>query len=154
MINGTHYGVKDIGRLPPDLTTYKATQKSDTSSIVFHGELSSYSNFHSAPFIVDGQKFPTSEHYIQYNKAMMFGDTYTANAILKTDTPYEVKKLSYQINGINKEEWHERGYDICLKGILEKFNQNPNLMSMLKATKGFVLVEALNDRLWGTGIPL
>ena len=38
---------------------------------------------------------------------MMFGDTYTANTILKADTPYEAKKLSYQINGINKEEWHE-----------------------------------------------
>ena len=107
MINGTHYGVKDILRLPPDLTAYKATQKSDTSSIVFHGELSPYSNSHSTPFIIDGQKFPTSEHYIQYNKAMMFGDTYTANAILKADTPYEVKNLSYQINGINKEEWHK-----------------------------------------------
>ena len=40
VINGTHYGVKDIGGLPPDLAAYKATQKSDTSSIVFHGELS------------------------------------------------------------------------------------------------------------------
>ena len=92
VINGTHYGVKGIGRLPPDLAAYKAAQKSDTSSIVFHGELSPYSNFHSATFVVDGEKFPTSEHYIQYNKAMMFGDTYTANAVLKVDTPYKAKK--------------------------------------------------------------
>ena len=154
VINGTHYGVKDIGGLPPDLAAYKATQKSDTSSIVFHGELSPYSNFHSATFVVDSEKFPTSEHYIQYHKAMLFGDTHTANAILKVDTPYEAKKLSYQINGMNKGEWHEQGYDICFKVISDKFNQNPNLMSMLKATKGFVLAEASNARLWGTGIPL
>ena len=107
VINGTHYGVKDIRRLPPDLAAYKATQKSNTSSIVFHGELSPYSNFHSATFVIDGEKFPTSEHYIQYNKTMLFGDTYTANTILKADTPYEAKKLSYQINGMNKEEWRE-----------------------------------------------
>ena len=85
---------------------------------------------------------------------MLFGDTYTANAILKAETPFEAKKLSYQIKGINKDEWHERGYDICFQGISEKFIQNPNLMIILKATKGFVLAEASNDRLWGTGIPL
>ena len=97
VVNGTHYGVKDIGKLSPDLVAYKAAQKSNTSSIVFHGELSPYSNFHSTPFIVDGQKFPTSEHYIQNNKAMMFGDTYTANAILKADTPYEAKNSATKL---------------------------------------------------------
>ena len=154
IINGTHYGMKDIGGLPSDLAAYKAAQLSDTSSIVFHGELSPFSNFHNTTFVIDGEKFPTSEHYIQYQKAMLFGDTYTANAILKAKTPFEAKKLSYQIKGTNKDEWRERGYDICFQGISEKFNQNPNLMNMLKATKGFVLAEASNDRLWGTGIPL
>ena len=66
----------------------------------------------------------------------------------------KLKKLSYQIKGINQDEWHERGYDICFKDVSEKFNQNPNLMNMLKATKGFILAEASNNRLWGTGIPL
>ena len=89
VINGTHYGVKDLGGLPPDLAAYKAAQKSDTLLIVFHGELSPYSNFHNATFVVDGEKFSTSEHYIQYQKAMLFGDTYTANAILKADIPFE-----------------------------------------------------------------
>ena len=94
VINGTHYGVKDLGGLPLDPAAYKAAQKSNTSSIVFHGELSPYSNFHNATFVVDGEKFPTSEHYIQYQKAMLFGDTYTANAILKAETPFEAKKNS------------------------------------------------------------
>ena len=39
---------------------------------------------------------------------MLFGDTYTANAILKAETPYEAKKLSYQIKGMNKDEWHDQ----------------------------------------------
>ena len=154
VINGTHYGVKDILRLPPDLAAYKAAQKSDSTTIVFHGELSPYSNFHSIPFVIDGQKFPTSKHYIQYSKAMMFGDTFTANAILKATAPYEVKKLGYQINGVNRDEWCKCGYEVCFTGVAEKFNQNPNLMSMLRATKGLTIAEALNDKLWGTGIPL
>ena len=148
------YGVKDITNFPVDLAAYKAVQKSDSTSIVFHGQLSPYSNFHSAPFIIDGQKYPTSEHYIQYSKAMLFGDSIIANAILKADTPYEVKKLSYQINGVNRNEWKEHGYEICLRGISKKFKQNPQLMNMLQATNGFTLGEASNYRLWGTGIPL
>ena len=40
---------------------------------------------------------------------MLFGDSITANAILKADTQYEVKRLSYQINGVNREEWKEHG---------------------------------------------
>ena len=154
VINGTHYGVKDISRLPLDLVAYKAAQKTDSTTIVFHGELSPYSNFHSASFVIDGQKFPTSEHYIQYSKAMMFGDTFTTNAILKATIPYEVKKLSYQINGVKRDEWCECGYEVRLTGVAEKFNQNPNLMSMLRATKGLTIAEASNDKLWGTGIPL
>ena len=145
IVNGTTYGVKDIANLPINLAAYKAVQKSDSTSIIFHGELSPYSNFHSAPFTIDGQQYPTSEHYIQYSKAMLFGDSVTANAILKADTPYEVKRLSYQINGVNRDEWKERGYDICLRGITEKFKQNPHLMNMLKATNEFTLAEASND---------
>ena len=76
-------------------------QKNGEESIVFHGEMSPYSNFHSAPFRIEGQKFATSEHWIQYSKAMYFGDTYTANAILNCDSPYEVKKLGYQVNGMD-----------------------------------------------------
>ena len=66
----------------------------------------------------------------------------------------KLKKLSYQIKGTNKDEWREWGLDICFQGVSEKFNQNQNLMNMLKATKGFVLAEASNNRLWGMGIPL
>ena len=90
VINSTQYTVKDLARLPLDLAAYKAVQKSDNSSIVFHSELSPYSNFHSAPFTIDGQHYPTSEHYLQYSKAMMFADTFTVNAILSADTDYEV----------------------------------------------------------------
>ena len=85
---------------------------------------------------------------------MMFGDTFTANSILKATTLYEVKKLSYQINGAKRDEWCECGYEVCFTGIAEKSNQNPNLMSMLRATKGLIIAEALNDKQWRTGIPL
>ena len=46
LINGTHYSINDLARLQPELATFKAAQKTNSESIVFHGELSPYSNFH------------------------------------------------------------------------------------------------------------
>ena len=134
VINITYFSINDLARLPPELAAFKAVQKTDSESIVFHGELSPYSNFHHAPFNIDGQKFSTSEHDIKYCKAMYFGDTFTANAILNSSTLYEAKKLTYQINGINTGELQEKGYELCYKGVHAKFEQNPDLLNMLKAT--------------------
>ena len=49
IINGIRYTVNNIGKLPEDLATKKATEKSDSGRIAFHGEWSPYSNFHNAP---------------------------------------------------------------------------------------------------------
>ena len=77
VINGTYFSINDLARLPPKMAAFKVAQKTDSESIVFHGELSPYSNFHHAPFNIDGQEFSTSEHYIQYCKAIYSGDIFT-----------------------------------------------------------------------------
>ena len=120
VINGNYYSVNDLSHLPPDLAAYKAAQYTDNNLLVFRGELSPYSNFHSAPFVDDNQHYTTSEHFIQYQEAMFFGDTFTANAILNSSTPYKTKRLSYQINGIHPGEWKDNAHDICFKGIVRR----------------------------------
>ena len=122
--------------------------------IVFSGELSPYSNFHPCSFVIDDQIYHLSEQYIQYQKALAFGDSYVANKILKTDTAIECKRLSYQINGVDAECWRNEGYDICYEGIKQKFFQNDALLAQLKSTTPKILAEAMPDRLWGTGIGL
>ena len=64
IINGIGYTLNEIGKLPPDLAAYKAAEKTDTETIIFHGELSPWSNFHHAPFTINNQRFVTSEHWI------------------------------------------------------------------------------------------
>ena len=36
-------------------------------------------------------QFKSAEHYIQYKKALLFGDSITANQILKADTALDAK---------------------------------------------------------------
>ena len=81
-VNGIRYTVDDIHKLPPDLAAYKLSEKRNESHLAFHGEWS--------PFGLGGNSFNTAEQYIQYHKALFFGDTYTANLILQAEIPYEV----------------------------------------------------------------
>ena len=121
---------------------------------MFHGEWSPYSNFHPSPFLVDGVLFKLAEHYIQYQKSLFFGDSIMANQILKSQTPIEVKRLSYNIADSNIQHWMKKGYALCEKGVREKFMQNTPLLEMLKNTGSLILTEASKDKTWGTGIPL
>ena len=98
--------------------------------------------------------FHSAEQWIQYQKALTFGDSYIANLILQSETPMECKKLSYKINGVDNEKWKNEGYKVCYDGVREKFQQNNALLALLKSTSPKTLAEATTDRLWGTGIPL
>ena len=117
LINGNSYQIEDISKLPADLAAYKVAEKSNKTHLVFAGELSPYSNFHHSPFVVNGQRFHSSEQWVQYQKALTFGDSFTANQILQFETPLECKILSYNINGVDKEKWMNMGYELCFDGI-------------------------------------
>ena len=120
VINGKHYGVDDISNLPTNLAAYHAAEKCNNTHIFFAGELSLYSNFHPYTFIINGQKFNSGEQWVQYQKALIFGDSFIANKILKSKTAIDCKQLSYQINGDNNEKWQNEGYKVCYDGIQEK----------------------------------
>ena len=85
---------------------------------------------------------------------MLFGNNFTANQILACSTPFEAKRLGYQVNGFNACKWKEEGYDLWKDGIREKFHQNPPVQQMLKTTHPKTLVEASLNKQWGTGIQL
>ena len=93
-------------------------------------------------FIINNHTYHCLEQWIQFQKAMLFGDSFTANQILTCDTPFEAKQLGYNVNGFDAQKWRDDGYDICLDGIKEKFLQNPPLLQMLKTMKPKLLVEA------------
>ena len=98
MVDGVKYTVDNLEDLPIELAACQAAEKPNDTALVFHGKLSPYSNFHLSPFYVDGILFNSAQHYIQYQKSLLFGDSVTANQILRSQTPIEVKRLSYGIS--------------------------------------------------------
>ena len=154
VINGTRYTLNNLHKLPEDLSAYKASERQNDECLAFHGEFSPLSNFHLSPFKIGNLRFHCTEQYIQYKKAMYFGDNLTANQIVQCADAFEVKRLGYRVTGFDRQQWKEHGYDLCIEGIRAKFQQNHNLMMLLKSTGNKTMVEATKDRLWGTRIPL
>ena len=155
-LNGTTYTVQNLHQLPNELAPYKAAQKANDTIIGFSGELSPWSNFHRSPFELNGLRFTTPEHSIQYAKSKLFGDQQhqTTELILNSENTLDAKRLGYRIQGYDPKIWHEKGYDLCIPGIKAKFQQNPTLLCMLKTTSPKLLVESTTDKIWGTGVPL
>ena len=145
IINGVTCKVEDIAILPSDLAAFKAAEKSNDTHLVFVGDLSPYSDLHLSPFHINGQEFHSAEQWIQYQKALMFGDSISANNILKVDTPLECKRLSYKIHIVDREWWRNDGYEVCYDGIHEKFVQNTPLLQLLKTMAPETLAEATMD---------
>jgi ribA/ribD-fused uncharacterized protein len=106
-----------------------------------------------ARFTVDGQAYPTAEHYMMAEKARLFGDDIARAEIIAAQSPAEVKALGRTVRGFDDERWVEHRFAIALRGNIAKFSQNPELRDWLIGTSPAVLVEASPvDTIWGIGL--
>lgn len=112
-----------------------------------------FSQWYEAPFVVDGQSYPTAEHYMMAEKAALFGDRVTQAKILEASNPGAAKALGRQVVGFEETRWMAHRFEIVCRANRAKFSQNEALGSYLKQTGSRVLVEASPvDRIWGIGL--
>lgn len=114
---------------------------------------SCFSQWWSCRFTVDGVTYSCAEQFMMAEKARIFGDTAMLDAILQAKHPKEMKAFGRAVQGFDKERWDNDCYEIVMRGNVEKFRQNPELMGFLVGTKNRILVEASpRDRIWGIGM--
>jgi ribA/ribD-fused uncharacterized protein len=124
----------------------------------FYGSREPFSNWFKCPFTeadpaLGTRRFPTSEHYMMYGKALHFRDTVVAEKILQTPDPRLAKRLGRQVRGFDEAEWLRVAREIVYNGCRLKFTQNGSARRALMATRGTRLVEASpTDLLWGVGL--
>lgn len=98
--------------------------------------------------------FHSMDQYIQWRKAVLFGDESKANEILEK-TPQDKtmwRLLGRKISGFNSTTWRAAAQQVGKDGALLKFGQNENLKSVLLGTGDAVLVgDSFYDRYWGAG---
>lgn len=111
------------------------------------------SNFYASPFTLDGIEFPTSEHAFMYHKAVTFNDVIRTQLIRSAPQPTDAKRYGRLVTPFDNARWEAVRYDIMIRVLMAKFEQNDELKTQLLATAGRVLAEASpSDRTWGIGI--
>ena len=119
------------------------------------GENGYLSNWYPCEFKVDNITFSSSEQFMMYSKAILFGDTTAAKKILSTDNCKEIKALGREVSNFNSEIWNLNREQIMYNGLLAKFSQNKDLADKLRSTGDELLAECSPyDKIWGIGIGL
>ena len=110
------------------------------------------SNDSAHPIDMDGEKFPTVEHYFQAMKAKEFKDDEIYNKIVKSKTPKAAKALGVKVKNFITEVWDDKRDEIMSRAIHAKFTQHPELRKELLDTGDKVIGEANpRDTYWGIG---
>ena len=111
------------------------------------------SQWHQAPFTIDGREFVCAEQYMMFCKALLFGDRDAAKRIGATTSPHEQKELGRQVRGFEEGIWRVFREGIVFSANLAKFTQCDELRGALLSTGSRTLVEASpHDRVWGVGL--
>lgn len=122
------------------------------SNIKFYEPEDAYgflSNFYHSPINIDGQIWPTSEHYYQAQK---FVDPEIYSQIQQSKTPARAFELSREHKEQERGDWFDIRLDVMRFIVAEKFSQNPLLTFKLIETGEATLTEhSHKDAFWGDG---
>lgn len=122
--------------------------ESDLQSIIDDFDASYWflSNFTFSPFVLHGKSYDTVEHYFQ---SMKTTDLNSRESIRKSGHPRFAKKFGRQVH--LREDWEKIKYSVMYMAVKAKFEQNPNLAELLKATAPAYLIEGntWHDNIWG-----
>ena len=114
---------------------------------------SCFSQWYEAKFALDGIVYPTAEHYMMAEKALLFEDVETREKILTASNPGAAKAFGREVRGFQDDKWLSNRYEIVCRANRAKFGQNDTLGEFLLRTCSKVLVEASpTDRIWGIGL--
>jgi len=85
-------------------------------------------------------------------KALLFGDSRTAELIMDTNCPKQQKKLGRTVSNLNQTIWDRYSIAILRQGNYCKIDQNTLILNKLHATINTTMVEVSpHDYTWGIG---
>lgn len=108
-----------------------------------------FSNFAKFPIKIDGETWPTSEHYFQ---AMKFLDDANRIEVRNAKTPAIAASLGRNRSKPLRKDWESVKDNVMRQAVLAKFTQHEDLRKLLLSTGDAKLVEhTVNDTYWGDG---
>ena len=112
-------------------------------------EFGEFSNFAAYPIALDGERWPTSEHYFQAQK---FDDESYRQQIRKANSPMIAARLGRSRKQKLRRDWESVKVGVMRAAVMAKFTQHEELRALLLSTGDAKLVEHTeNDDYWGDG---
>lgn len=94
-----------------------------------------------------------AEQYMMAEKALLFGDENTREAILQSKSPKRQKALGREVRGFKEAKWKKWREQIVFQGNYCKFSQNERFKQVLLGTGDNIIAEAADyDPVWGIGM--
>ena len=149
-IEGTAYSVENANDLPEDLHLAKLASKSSDDMVAFFTSSCPLSNFYPTSFSIDGNKFSSTEQYLQWHKAHFAKKPDVMKQIMSAQTALEAKSLGDKIVLAN-EQWLPEAESALLHACTLKFEQDPIAKKFLLDTKKKQIIEASKNTIWGVG---
>ena len=112
-------------------------------------EFGHFSNFAPFPIDLDGERWPTSEHYFQAQK---FADEAYRQQIRKSKSPMQAARLGRDRKQKLRRDWESVKVGIMRQAVRAKFTQHEEPRLLLLSTGDATLVDHTeNDSYWGDG---
>lgn len=113
------------------------------------GDYGCFSNFSAHSIRLDGQRWPTTEHYFQAQK---FPNTDYQHEIRKAKSPMIAARLGRSRKVRLRPDWDSAKDNVMRKAVLAKFTQHKDLAAILLATGEEEIIEdTTDDEYWGRG---
>lgn len=112
-------------------------------------EYGDFSNFAGFPIRLDGEVWPTSEHYFQAQK---FKDRSVRKKIRTANSPMIAARMGRDRSLPLRRDWESVKVEVMRKAVQAKFTQHDELRGLLLETGDAKIVEHTeNDAYWGDG---
>ena len=111
-----------------------------------------FCNWFISPFKHKGILFNCEEQHMMWEKAVLFKDHKKMAEILAEPSPGAQKSLGRGVKNFNQEVWEKHCYNLIKEGLRQKFEQHPELKTLLLSTGDAIMAEASpKDQVWGIG---
>ena len=116
---------------------------------VFAVRYSPLSNHYPINIEIDGETYPSAEHFYQYQKCLASGNAEAAATVLMSKQPEDAMAAGSKVK--QPTEWTKtEGKKLMKKAANAKFS-SANMQLKLKATGKRKIAEATRNTLWGSG---
>lgn len=154
-VNNRVYTTKTLDQLPKPINPKHTSVKENSHTVVFGGISSKHndlSNYKMRTFTHKLNTFNSIEQAFQFSKCIAEGHQSTADQIMLSDHPSEMRSLGHKVKVT--DIWPAQKNDVMYSLLKSKFTQHIDLKASLLSTGTKQIVEAnATDMYWASGLP-